>query len=84
MDTIDTEPTESRAYIYVRYSDGSSKYGGVGGAEVLMRGEEVIRRKWLHLASDKEHTVYEAELAGMVLAVQLLKEDGGMRGARWH
>jgi ribonuclease HI len=62
------------------YSDGSSVDGGVGGAAVLMRGEEVVRMKRLHLGSDEEHTVYEAELVGMILAIQMLKEEGGSRG----
>ncbi|KAG1765679.1 hypothetical protein EDD22DRAFT_738844, partial [Suillus occidentalis] len=32
------------------------------------------------LGSDEEHTVYEAELVGMILAIQMLKEEGGSRG----
>ncbi|KAG1889997.1 hypothetical protein F4604DRAFT_642211 [Suillus subluteus] len=63
------------------YSDGSLVDGGVGGAAVLMRGEEVVKRKRLHLGRADEHTVYEAELAGMILAIQILKEEaGGRRG----
>lgn len=47
-----------------------------------MNGNEVIGSKRFHLGSDREHTVYEAELVGMILAVQLLKEkeNGGRRG----
>lgn len=62
------------------YSDGSMVDGGVGGAAVVMRDNEVIGSKRFHLGSDREHTVYEAELVGMILAVQLLKETGGRRG----
>jgi len=54
------------------YSDGSAVDGGVGGAAVLMRGDEAIRKKRFHLGSEKEHMVYEGELVGMILAVELL------------
>ena len=33
-----------------------------------------------HLGTDKHHTVYEGELTGMILALELLK---GIRGVRW-
>ncbi|OAX34215.1 ribonuclease H-like protein, partial [Rhizopogon vinicolor AM-OR11-026] len=59
------------------YSDGSAADGGVGAAAVLMRGDVVVREKRFHLGSDKEHTVYEGELVGMILAVDLLREEGG-------
>lgn len=62
------------------YSDGSSIEGGVGAAAVIMRGEEVIKSRRFYLGKDTEHTVYEGELVGMILAVQLLKEEGGERG----
>jgi hypothetical protein len=61
------------------YSDRSLVDGGVGGAAVLMRGEEVVKRKRIHLGSGNEHMVYEAELAGMILVIQILKE----KGERW-
>lgn len=62
------------------YSDGLMVEGGVGGAAIMMRGEEVIGSKRFHLGSDQVHTVYEAELVGMILAMQLLREGGGRRG----
>jgi ribonuclease HI len=62
------------------YSDGSSIEGGVGAAAVIMQGEEVIKSRRFYLGKDTEHTVYEGELVGMILAVQLLKEEGGERG----
>ncbi|OJA15130.1 hypothetical protein AZE42_11430 [Rhizopogon vesiculosus] len=34
------------------------------------------KREEFHLGSDKEHTVYEGELVGMILAAELLKEEG--------
>ncbi|KAG1876673.1 hypothetical protein DFJ58DRAFT_721136 [Suillus subalutaceus] len=59
------------------YSDGSAVDGGVGGAAVLMRGGEAVKEKRFHLGNDQEHTVYEGEIVGMILAVELLREEGG-------
>ncbi|KAG2739807.1 hypothetical protein P692DRAFT_201729067, partial [Suillus brevipes Sb2] len=42
-----------------------------------MSGARVIGEKKFHLGNEEEHTVYEAEIIGMILAVQLLKEAGG-------
>ncbi|KAG2043295.1 hypothetical protein BDR03DRAFT_812345, partial [Suillus americanus] len=58
------------------YSDGSAVDGGVGGAAVLMRGKQMIREKKFYLGTETQHTVYEAEIIGMILAVQLLREEG--------
>lgn len=65
---------------YRVYSDGSLVNGGVGGAAVLMRGNEVVKSRRLHLGSDGEHTVYEAELVGMILAVKMLHKEGAGQG----
>lgn len=59
------------------YSDGSAVEGGVGGAAVLMRGDAVEKERRFHLGTTEEHTVYEGEIVGMILAVQLLREAGG-------
>lgn len=40
-------------------------------------GEEVVIEKRFHLGNHKEHTVYEGELISMILAVELLREEGG-------
>jgi len=42
-----------------------------------MRGEEVVREKRFHLGNDGEHTIYKGELIGMILAVELLREEEG-------
>ncbi|KAG1736260.1 hypothetical protein EDD22DRAFT_787550, partial [Suillus occidentalis] len=42
-----------------------------------MRGNRVISERRFHLGSEKEHTMYEAEIVGMILAVELLREAGG-------
>jgi len=59
------------------YSDGSAVDGGVGGVAVLMRNDEVVRKKRFCLGSNQEHTVYEGKLVGMILAIELLREEGG-------
>ncbi|OJA13431.1 hypothetical protein AZE42_10755 [Rhizopogon vesiculosus] len=59
------------------YSDGPAVDGGVGGAAVLMRGDVVVREKRFHLGSGEKHTVYERELVGMILMIDLLREEGG-------
>ena len=54
------------------YSDGSGLDGQVGAAVVLfIQGEEpkVVR---FHLGTTADHTVYEAELMGLLLALHLL------------
>jgi len=64
------------------YSDGSAIDGGVGGGAVIMRGEEVLRERRFYLGSDKDHTVYEGEAVGMILAIQLIKEELRERGGQ--
>ncbi|KAG1851431.1 hypothetical protein DFJ58DRAFT_728872 [Suillus subalutaceus] len=59
------------------YLDGSAIEGGVGAAAVLMQGEEVRDKLRFHLGKDSEHTVYEGEIIGMILAVELLRRAGG-------
>jgi len=61
------------------YSDGSAVEEGVGslgGAAVLMGGEEEVMERRFYLGTRKEHTVYEGEIVGMILAVHLLREAG--------
>ncbi|KAG2144123.1 uncharacterized protein EDB93DRAFT_1251723 [Suillus bovinus] len=59
------------------YSDGSAIDGGVGGASVLMRGGVMLSERRFYLGKEEDHTVYEAEIVGMILAVELLREAGG-------
>ncbi|KAG2141406.1 uncharacterized protein EDB93DRAFT_1159675 [Suillus bovinus] len=59
------------------YSDGSAVGGGVGGAAVLMKGKKMIKERRFYLGGYEEHTTHEAELVGIILALQLLKEAGG-------
>jgi ribonuclease HI len=59
------------------YSDGSAIDGGVGAAAILMRDGEVKDELRFYLGKDSEHTVYEGELVGMILAVELIRRAGG-------
>ncbi|KAG2065424.1 hypothetical protein BDR04DRAFT_1032850, partial [Suillus decipiens] len=59
------------------YSNGSVIDRGVGGAAVLMRNREMMKERRFHLGNDQEHRVYEGELIGMILAVELLREEEG-------
>ncbi|KAH7903835.1 ribonuclease H-like domain-containing protein, partial [Hygrophoropsis aurantiaca] len=40
-----------------------------------MRGEEVVRELKFYLGSMKEHTVYEGELVGVILGLELLRSE---------
>ncbi|KAJ3473815.1 hypothetical protein NLI96_g12812 [Meripilus lineatus] len=53
----------------VLYSDRSAYEGGMGAAAVLEREGRVTKRLRAHLGKVEEHTVYEAELAGIILAL---------------
>ena len=61
------------------YTDGSGQDGKIGVAAVLRRKGTTIKTIKYHLGSDKNHMVYEAEVVGMLLAMELLR---GERGAR--
>ena len=54
------------------YSDGSAHEGKVGAAAVLTRPGKPNKTLHYHLGPDTEHTVAEAELIGIVLAMHLL------------
>ena len=59
------------------YSDGSDIDGGVGAAAVLYRqgkrGYPKILK--LHLGASSGHTVYEAEIVGMILGMELIRKE---------
>ncbi|KAH7920552.1 ribonuclease H-like protein [Leucogyrophana mollusca] len=57
------------------YSDGSGIDGGIGAAAVLIRDGRIERVLKLHLGSIEKYTVYEAELAGLVLAAELIRTE---------
>lgn len=57
---------------YKVYCDGSGHEGGIGAAAVLYKGDEVLSTVKYHLGPTTHHTVYEAELVGIILALHLL------------
>jgi ribonuclease HI len=57
------------------YTDGSGMEGMIGAGAVLYKDGRVKDTRRLRLGSDKHHTVYEGEGIGMVLGLQLLKEE---------
>ncbi|KAF8120570.1 hypothetical protein EV363DRAFT_1189111, partial [Boletus edulis] len=59
------------------YSDGSGIEGGIGGAAVLRRNGRKVDKLRLTLGRSKDHTVYEGEIVGMILAVELLRRYRG-------
>jgi len=67
MDNVDDE-------IQV-YSDGPAQGGKVGAAAILIRKDKPDRTLHFHLGSESEHTVHEAELAGMLLALHLIDTE---------
>ncbi|TFY75555.1 hypothetical protein EWM64_g8458, partial [Hericium alpestre] len=57
------------------YSDGSAHGGGVGAAAVLLRVGRAPRKLQYHLGSNTKHTVFEAELATALLALELIRTE---------
>ena len=57
---------------YKVYTDGSSFKGGVGASAILYKNNHVMKTCRYHLGTSTKHTVYEAELVGIILALFLL------------
>ena len=56
------------------YTDGSVHNGKVGAAVVMFKDGKSIGRFQYHLGKDSKHTVFEAELVGVFLGLQLIKD----------
>ncbi|EIW74310.1 hypothetical protein CONPUDRAFT_67707, partial [Coniophora puteana RWD-64-598 SS2] len=54
------------------YTDGSGHGGRIGAAAVMVRVNGTTKVLRYHLGSDQRHTVFEAELVGILLAMELL------------
>ncbi|KAF8305500.1 ribonuclease H-like protein, partial [Clavulina sp. PMI_390] len=66
------------------YSDGSSIEGGVGAAAVALAGQRGLRNGLTlsyTLGADNLHTVYEAELIGAILALEIIRKAKDVRSA---
>ena len=57
------------------FTDGSGLYGQVGAAAVMYRRGQGPRVLRYHLGSLTEHTVFEAEAVGLLLALHMLKYE---------
>ena len=70
------EGMESRAGTKV-FTDGSDVDRGVGAAAILFRDGQRRGTLKFYLGASSSHTVYEAELVGIILAAHLLKAERG-------
>ena len=68
------EDSNAREEVRV-YSDGSAINGKVGAAAILIRAGNPPRILHKHLGPEEKHTVHEAELAGVLLALQLIGSE---------
>ena len=68
------EDKQAREWVRV-YTDGLAQDSKVGAAAILIRNGEPDRTLHLHLGPDTQHTVYEAELIGILLGLHLIKTD---------
>ena len=57
---------------YKVYCDGSCYQGGVGAAVILYKNNRPLKTHRFKLGTAEEHTVYEAELVGIILMLYLL------------
>ena len=53
---------------YKVYCNRSSIEGGVSAAAILYKNNQLIKTKRVYLGSANEHTIFEAELVGILLA----------------
>ena len=56
------------------YTDGSAHDGKVGAAAIMFKDGKKIGNLRYHLGKDSEHTVFEAELIGILLGLQLIRD----------
>lgn len=62
------------------YTDGSGIEGKIGAAAVLYRDGVLKSRRRMCLGMEKHHTVYEGEGVGMILGLELLREEVHVEG----
>ena len=68
----DLENTDEEIQVF---SDGLVQDGKVGAAAILFKKDAPARILHFHLGPESEHTVHEAELAGMLLAIHLITTE---------
>ena len=57
------------------FTDGSAQEGKVGAAAILIRRNRPDRILHFHLGPEAEHTVHEAEMVGLLLAIHLISTE---------
>jgi hypothetical protein len=57
------------------FTDGSAQGGKVGASTILIRKNRPNCMLHFHLGLEAEHTVYEAELVGLLLAMHLIGSE---------
>ena len=57
------------------FTDGSAQEGKVGAAAILFRKNNPARLLHYHLGPEAKHTVHEAELVGILLALHLISTE---------
>ena len=62
------------------YTDGSGFEGKIGAAAVLYRNGVLKSRRRMQLGLTKHHTVYEGEGVGMILGLELIREEANVGG----
>lgn len=62
------------------YTDGSGIDGQVGAAAILYKNGTIKSRRRMRLGSIKHHTVYEGEGVGMILGLELMREERHLEG----
>ncbi|KAJ6614991.1 ribonuclease H-like domain-containing protein, partial [Mycena sp. CBHHK59/15] len=55
------------------YTEGSGFEGGVGAAAVAWNGNGEGTHRTKHLGAEHEHTVFESEVVGAILALDIIK-----------
>jgi ribonuclease HI len=55
------------------FTDGSATNGKVGAATIIYRNGRKVKTIWKHLGTDKEHTVYEAECAAILMGIHAIR-----------
>ena len=57
------------------YTDGSRVDGKIGAAAILYCDGVLRRKRRMRLWSEKHHTVFEGEGVGLILGMELIREE---------
>ena len=71
----DSKDRDAEAPEHIKiYTDGSLHDGNVGAAAVLTRNGKTMKSLRYHLGTASEHTVFEAELVGILMGLHLIEK----------